>query len=83
MVFKSTAYRLGFGKNIVGVYKDGRAEIFYKSRDGVVCSKIITRKAGRVELEKGKETFNATTVIPFEEGFILSRLDTEVKAIKK
>lgn len=83
MVFKSTAYRLGYGKNIVGVYRDGKFELYYKSRDGVVCSKIITRLAGRVELKRGDKTFNATTVLPFDEGYILSRVDTEVKSIKK
>lgn len=82
MVFKSTAYRLGYGKNIRGIYNDGKFIVYYKSRDGVVNTKIITRRAGRVDLEKGSETFNATTVLPFLDGFILSRVDTEVKAIK-
>lgn len=83
MVFKSTAYRLGYGKNITGVYDSGKFKIFYKSRDGVVKTKIITRRAGRVDLKPGPETFNATTVLEFDEGYILSRVDTEIKCIKK
>lgn len=82
MVFKSTAYRLGYGKNIHGIYQGGKFVIFYKSRDGIVCSKVITRRAGRVDLKKGTETFNATSVLPFKDGYILSRVDKEVKSVK-
>ena len=81
MVFKTTAYRLGYGKNIHGIYQGGKFVIYYKSRDGIVCSKVITRRAGRVDLQKGLETFNATSVLPFAEGFILSREEKEVKSI--
>ena len=82
MVFKKTAYRLGYGKNIHGIYLGGKFVLFYKARDGVVRSKVITRRAGRVELERGKEVFNATSVIPFEAGYILGKDEKEIKSIK-
>ena len=83
MVFKSAHYRLGYGKNISGLYEDGKFVVYYKTRDGVVTSKIITRRAGHVELKKGDRVFNATSVLAFTEGYILARVDKEIRAEKK
>ena len=82
MVFKSVAYRLGYGKNIKGNFEGEYFKLFYKTRDGKVQTKDITRRAGRVELTKGEEVFNATTVVPLKEGRILSRQNREIKSIK-
>ena len=82
MVFKSTAYRLGYGKNIFGEYLDGKFVIYYKTRDNIVKSKEIFRRAGRVELKKGDKQFNASSVLPIGDGFILSRSGREIKSIK-
>ena len=83
MVFKKKAYRIGYGKNIKGIFDGEKFVVYYKSRDGVVNSKILNRKPGKVELEKSGEVFNATTVLPFGQGLILSRVDKEIKALKR
>ena len=82
MKFKSVAYRMGYGENIKGRFTGGRYILYYKNRDGLVKSKEIIRNAGRVDLKKLDETFNATTVIPFNSGYILANKDKEIKAIK-
>ena len=82
MVFKSTAYRLGYGKNIKGIFEGNYFKLFYKTRDGEVQTKDITRRAGRVELTKGKEVFNATTVVPLTEGCVITRENQEIKTKK-
>ena len=82
MKFKSSAYRMGYGKNIRGVFDGARYILYYKNRDGVVNSKEIIRGAGRVELVKGNEAFNATTVVPVANGFLLSNKGKEIKSIK-
>jgi len=81
MVFKSVAYRMGYGKNVKGYYDGEKYILYYKTRDGVVNSKEIIRQAGRVDLVKRNEVFNATTVVPFEAGFVLSNKDKEIKSI--
>ena len=82
MVFKSVAYRLGYGKNIKGNFEGEYFKIFYKSRDGQVQTKDITRRAGRVELTKGEEVYNATTVVPLAGGRVMSKQNREIKSIK-
>lgn len=81
MVFKQIAYRIGCGKNIVGKRVDGRNLVYYKTRDGVVAIKEIKREAGGVNILKDNTSFNATTVVPLDEGFILANKDREVKSI--
>ena len=82
MKFKSVAYRMGYGENVKGRFFNGRYILYYKNRDGIVGSKEIIRSAGRVDLVKLYETFNATTVIPFNAGFLLANKDKEIKSIK-
>ena len=83
MVFKSTAYRLGYGKNINGeMQEDGSFVIFYKSRDNLVRVKEFVRQAGRVELKSRGQEFNASSVLPVSGGYILTRAGNEIKSIK-
>ena len=82
MVFKSNAYRLGYGKNVKGNFEGDYFKLFYKSRDGQVQTKDIIRRAGRVELIKGGESFNATTVVPLSKGRIVARENREIKSLK-
>lgn len=83
MIFKEVAYRIGYGKNIVCRRVDGRNLIYYKTRDGVVTIKEIKREAGGVSILKLDTTFNATTVVPLDEGLILANKDREIKSIIK
>lgn len=82
MVFKPNAYRLGFGKNIKGNFEGNYFKLFYKTRDGQVQTKDIIRRAGKVELVKGSEVYNATTVVPLSAGRILARENREIKSLK-
>ena len=82
MVFKPNAYRLGYGKNIKGNFEGIYFKLFYKTRDGQVQTKDIVRRAGRVELMKGSESFNATTVVPLARGRIVARENREIKSLK-
>ena len=83
MIFKSTAYRLGFGKNINSKrMTDGKFLVLYRSRDNVVRSKIIERRAGGVDLKKGDTEFNASMALMINDGFVLLRRGNEVKSIK-
>ena len=82
MVFKPNAYRLGYGKNVKGIFEGDYFKLFYKTRDGQVQTKEIFRRAGRVELIKGDEVYNATTVVPLTRGRIVARENREIKSIK-
>ena len=82
MIFKSNAYRLGYGKNLKGNFEGDYFKLFYKNRDGQVQTKDIIRRAGCVELMRGSETFNATTVVPLASGRIIARENREIKSIK-
>ena len=82
MVFKKSAYRMGYGEKVKGRMVDGKYVIYYKTRDGVVNVKEIIPQAGRVDLVKIDKVFNATTVIAFADGYILTNKDKEIKSIK-
>ena len=82
MKFKPIGYRMGYGKNVRGRYNNGRCLLYYKNRDGVVNIKEIKRTAGGVELIKVVGSFNGTTLIPFNDGYILANKDKEIKSIK-
>lgn len=83
MIFKQVAYRIGYGKNIVGRRVDGRNLVYYKTRDGVVTIKEIKREAGGVSISKIDTTFSATTVVPLDGGLVMTNKDREIKSIIK
>ena len=82
MVFKSTAYRMGYGKNMKGRFNGEKYLLYFKTKDDQVVCKEIVRGAGRVDLLKTNIVFNATTVVPLSTGYILSNKEMEVKSIK-
>ena len=80
MEFKNVAYRLGYGKNIVGESDYGVTKIYYKTKDNLVRTKKFWQKGAGFALSGADEVFNATSVLPFKDGYILARQNNEIKA---
>lgn len=82
MKFSSVAYRLGYGKNIVGESNNkGITTIYYKTKDNLVRTKTFRKHNGNsFALKDGKEVFNATSVLKFSGGYILARQNREIKS---
>lgn len=84
MIFKSTKYKLGAGKNFHGVMKNGKITLLYLSLDPsetLVKGKVIERKAGYIEAKPLGLSIEAKEVIPLDDFLIASRGEDQVKML--